>query len=41
MMESNRVLKEWYSSKGFRQAECRSFAHLPFRVCTMFKDLDP
>lgn len=39
MMDTNKVLKEWYKSKGFRQIECRTFSHLPFRVCTMCKNL--
>jgi hypothetical protein len=39
MMDSNTVLKAWYKSRGFKQVECRTFTHLPFKVCTMSRDL--
>ena len=40
LMDTNTPLKEWYKSKGFKQIECRSFSHLPFKVCSMCKDLN-
>jgi ribosomal protein S18 acetylase RimI-like enzyme len=40
MMDNNQVLKDWYKSKGFRQKESRTFAHLPFKVCFMSKELE-
>jgi diamine N-acetyltransferase len=39
LMDNHHVLKAWYKSKGFKQKECRSFGHLPFRVCFMSKNL--
>ena len=35
VMDNNRILKEWYQSKGFAQHDCRSIPHLPFKVCFM------
>ena len=35
LIDDNRVLKEWYLSKGFVQHDRRRVAHLPFRVCFM------
>jgi diamine N-acetyltransferase len=40
VMDNNQVLKDWYKSKGFRQKESRTFAHLPFKVCFMSKELE-
>jgi ribosomal protein S18 acetylase RimI-like enzyme len=39
MMDDNQRLKDWYKSKRFRQKEVRTFAHLPFKVCFMSKEL--
>ncbi len=40
LMDSNLRLKRWYQSKGFIQHDCRSIAHLPFKVCFMSLDLN-
>jgi diamine N-acetyltransferase len=40
LMDTNKVLKEWSKSKGFRQIECRTFSCLPFKACSMCKDLN-
>jgi diamine N-acetyltransferase len=41
MMNKHAVLKRWYLGLGFREAEVREFAHLPFVVCFMEKDPRP
>ena len=39
LIDSNSRLKKWYSSQGFKETGIKDFAHLPFRVCFMSKEL--
>ncbi|MBN1376052.1 MAG: GNAT family N-acetyltransferase [Dehalococcoidia bacterium] len=39
MIDSHTVLKNWYSSLGFRETGTNKFEHLPFTVCFMDFDL--
>ena len=41
IINENRVLKEWYRSKGFTEDACKRFSHLPFEVCFMSKEVTP
>ena len=41
LIDTNTVLKEWYSKQGFSETGTKDFPHLPFRVCFMSKNLDP
>jgi ribosomal protein S18 acetylase RimI-like enzyme len=35
MIDSQKVLKDWYRSLGFRETGTKKFEHLPFTVCFM------
>jgi ribosomal protein S18 acetylase RimI-like enzyme len=37
---SHAVLKSWYRNLGFHELETRQFAHLPFPVCYMKKEIN-
>jgi len=39
MIDEHAVLKDWYKSLGFVEISIRKFAHLPFTVCMMERDL--
>jgi diamine N-acetyltransferase len=39
LIDSNKVLKNWYVKQGFVETGIRDFPHLPFRVCFMKKQL--
>ena len=39
MINESRELKEWYKRMGFREAEIKTIADLPFRVCMMEMNL--
>ena len=39
IIDENKILKEWYKSLGFQEAEVKKFSHLPFTVCFMNKEL--
>jgi diamine N-acetyltransferase len=36
-IDSNSILKKWYSKQGFKETGIKDFPHLPFRVCFMNK----
>ncbi len=40
IINSNTGLKEWYEKQGFTVCEIKSYAHLPFEVCLMEKQLN-
>lgn len=37
IINENSVLKAWYEHYGFREAEIKTYTHLPFTVCIMKK----
>ena len=39
LIDSNIVLKEWYSKHGFVVFEIKKYDHLPFDVCLMDKEI--
>lgn len=39
LIDSHPVLKSWYLSQGFEQTGVKAYAHLPFSVCFMRKEL--
>jgi ribosomal protein S18 acetylase RimI-like enzyme len=39
LIDSNKKLKQWYLNQGFQETGIKDFAHLPFRVCFMRKEL--
>ena len=39
MIDEHKILKEWYKGLGFVETSTRVFAHLPFTVCMMEKEL--
>ena len=39
MVDTQKVLKNWYKSFGFVETGTKQFEHLPFLVCFMEKDL--
>lgn len=39
IIDENTVLKQWYQDYGFRESEVKRFAHLPFTVCLMSKEV--
>ncbi|MDR2920856.1 MAG: GNAT family N-acetyltransferase [Tannerella sp.] len=39
LIDSNTILKEWYSKQGFAEFEHKTFDHLPFNVCMMEKNI--
>lgn len=40
LIDSNIILKQWYSMRGYIETGTKDFSHLPFRVCFMSKKLD-
>jgi ribosomal protein S18 acetylase RimI-like enzyme len=39
IMNQNEQLKRWYEAKGFVESGRKRFAHLPFEVCFLAKEL--
>ncbi|MBN2352256.1 MAG: GNAT family N-acetyltransferase [Spirochaetales bacterium] len=39
IIDENRVLKRWYLDYGFTETGTKTFAHLPFTVCFMEKNI--
>jgi GNAT superfamily N-acetyltransferase len=39
IINTQRVLKDWYVSLGFEVKELRAYGHLPFTVCIMEKEI--
>ena len=39
IINENTRLKQWYQNYGFREIELKRFAHLPFTVCLMSKEV--
>lgn len=39
IINENSILKQWYENYGFREIELKRFAHLPFTVCLMSKEI--
>lgn len=39
IINENSILKQWYQNYGFREDELKKFAHLPFTVCLMSKEI--
>jgi len=39
VIDANERLKAWYESHGFRATAVREYAHLPFRVCGMEREI--
>ena len=39
LIDSNTVLKKWYGKQGYTTFETKDFAHLPFSVCLMDKEI--
>jgi len=39
LINSNTVLKKWYSKQGYAEFEVKTFDHLPFDVCLMEKNI--
>lgn len=39
IINENTILKQWYQNYGFREIELKRFAHLPFTVCLMSKEV--
>jgi ribosomal protein S18 acetylase RimI-like enzyme len=37
LIDSNLILKQWYTRQGFVETGIKDFEHLPFRVCFMNK----
>jgi ribosomal protein S18 acetylase RimI-like enzyme len=37
LINSNTVLKDWYSKQGYVECSIKTFEHLPFEVCIMEK----
>lgn len=40
IIDENHVLKKWYNDYGFKETGCKKFAHLPFIVCFMEKEIE-
>ena len=40
LIDSNKVLKDWYMGQGFSFVEVKIYEHLPFDVCMMEKKLE-
>ncbi len=41
IVEEHTVLKNWYKEMGFKETSTKEFAHLPFTVCFMEKEIYP
>jgi N-acetylglutamate synthase-like GNAT family acetyltransferase len=39
LIDSNTLLKNWYSQQGFKETGVKDFPRLPFRVCFMNKEV--
>ena len=39
IMNQNERLKQWYEARGFAETARRTFAHLPFEVCFMSREI--
>ena len=39
LIDSNTILKKWYSKQGYAVFETKHFEHLPFDVCMMEKEI--
>ncbi len=39
IVDENTRLKYWYQAYGFRETRCQKFAHLPFTVCFLEKEV--
>ena len=40
LINSNTVLKSWYSQQGYVECSIKTFEHLPFDVCFMGKNIE-
>jgi ribosomal protein S18 acetylase RimI-like enzyme len=40
LIDSNKILKDWYKKQGYIETGTKVFDHLPFKVCFMDKELD-
>lgn len=39
IINENSILKQWYQNYGFQEDELKKFAHLPFTICLMSKEI--